>query len=178
MLYESLCVKLNNDEKIEEIRKNNYLTKSIKKYDIKTMYRLFIDAMIKITNELSKLLSILITKYRIWDEEKSSMSAIEENESMKIEKMSATLNIIMSNNWSIITRHKDLNHDVSQKWERYDTISFFKNMMTYLKHELSKLKKVFKQKQKMIIFRAEKYTIISEKSLLMYKEMMKRNRHA
>ncbi len=55
----------------------------LKEYDIKIMHKSFTNVMIKITNELNRLSTTLITKYRIRDEEKSSMNRNNENESMK-----------------------------------------------------------------------------------------------
>jgi hypothetical protein len=80
----------------------------LKEYDIKIMHKLFTNVMIEITDELSKLSTTFITKYRIRDEEKSWMNRIDENESIKTKNKKKMIEAIMSNDWTMSTKKKRL----------------------------------------------------------------------
>jgi hypothetical protein len=151
----------------------------LKEYNIKIISTFFTNVIIEIIDELSSLLLIFIIKYRTWDEKKSSMTTNEkksfratneENESMTTKRTNEVMNVIMSNDWSVFTRHKELSQNISQTWKRYDANLFFKNMTAYLRYKLFELKKISRHEKKIIIFRFKRYIIVSEKSLLMYEK--------
>jgi hypothetical protein len=77
----------------------------------------------------------------------------------------------MSKNWIRSTRKKHLNEEYeAKKWKKYDWCSFFKNMIAYLRQSLKEIKKLFRQKRKIIINQSFKYSLAFEKFLLMYNE--------
>jgi hypothetical protein len=105
-------------------------------YDIKIIHKLVIDSMIDITNELNKLSTKLITKYRIVNQQKSHFMKKDEdneknNENDSIEKTirkkaEAITKTIMSKNWIKTTHEKHLKTEFEAKeWEKYDWCFFF-----------------------------------------------------
>jgi hypothetical protein len=143
----------------------------LEEYDIKMMHKLFTNVMIEIVDELSRLSISLITKYRIWDEERSLMSTNDENESIVHDVAKEMIETIMFDDWTKTTKSRELDVKLErQDWERYDINPFFKKMTVYLRHDLSSIKDVSRQKKKIIISQSKKFSVTSEKSLMMYEE--------
>ncbi len=162
----------------------------LKKYDIKVVHKSTIDSMINIANELSRLSEKLIIKYRTKDQKRSSfMSEEDEDEVKKVTKnnekkekneslkkqatkyANEIVTIITSKDWTRSTREKSLSDQrETKKWEKYDWHSLFKSMIIYLRFDLSRIEEFSRQKRKMIINQSSKYSLIIEKSLLMYQE--------
>jgi hypothetical protein len=78
---------------------------------------------------------------------------------------------IMSEDWTRITRERNLESEHEMKeWEKYDWCFLFKNMIKYLRQELDDIEDLSRQKKKVVIHQSTKYSLTSEKSLLMYHE--------
>ncbi len=77
----------------------------------------------------------------------------------------------MSKKWTRSTHKKQLSaeHKI-EEWEKYDWHSFFKSMIAYLRFELKKIEELSRQKRKVVISQSFKYSLASEKSLLMYQK--------
>jgi hypothetical protein len=153
----------------------------LNEYDIKIVHRSITNSMIDIIDELNRLSTKLTTKYRIVNQKKSHFMRDDEisdendrNDSMKKTISNKTNNMIdvsMLENWTRSTREKHLDEEYeAEEWKKYDWCFFFKNMIAYLKQELKKIEKLFRQKRKIIINQSFKYFLTSEKSLLMYHE--------
>ncbi len=148
----------------------------LREYDIKVIHRSAIDSMIDIADDLSRLSMKLIIKYRIIDQERSFFMSedddSEENDSISSKKI---INAIVTENWIRSTRKRrlDAEHDVKE-WERYDWCSLFKHMIAYLRQELKEIEDLSRQERKMIINQFSKYSLTSNKSLLMYHEKNER----
>ncbi len=156
----------------------------LREYDIKVIHRFVTNSMIDIIDELSRLSIELTTKYRIVNQERSHFMTRndedenDDNDSMKemtSKRVNNMTDAIMSKEWTKSTRRKHLSaeHEI-EEWKKYDWNSLFKSMMTYLRFELKKIKKLSRQKRKVVISQSFKYSLTSKKSLLMYHEQDER----
>ncbi len=77
----------------------------------------------------------------------------------------------LSKEWTRSTLRKQLSaeHEI-EEWKKYDWHSLFKSMIAYLRFELKRIEKLFRQKRKVVINQSFKYSLTSGKSLLMYQK--------
>lgn len=153
----------------------------LEKYDIKVIHKSTTNSMIEIANELSRLSLKLTTKYRTKDQERPSFMkedeeniANETNDPMKMRNPNVKRQLteaIALDDWTQSTRARNMSGDQeTNDWQKYDWCSFFKNMMTYLRYDLEEIENLLRQKRKTMISQAFKYSLASEKPLLIYHE--------